>query len=430
MIDRRSPYRTAPGSEPPELAGRDEELGAARYAIDMAAGGEAPNPIVFFGLRGMGKTALLREVARHAEAAGAVVLLIEADRDLRLANVVRDELTSALATSAPFSTRLRKALERIVENLPKLAYELPHDAGSVSISGTRADDDGQHDGLETEILNLNRQLREHGRFLMIGLDEIQEASRIDLLRIVRVVHRTAGTDSPVLFVGAGLPSIPTVLHDVRTYTERWAKFRLDVLDRSATLAAIELPAKSLGVAWTPGALQRMYEITFGYPYFLQQYASAAWLRANDSPITRDDVDSVAPGVRRLLDASLYDPQFAQLTPRSGIRPGARCARSRPPSARRCRKPYESRVVGEDRFDASPAGAKRRHILRYARTRRISYASDERLCRAASPSHRRTRRAPIACELSDGSFRQDRPEAAAAGAALHGRCYAKRAAKRS
>jgi hypothetical protein len=315
MIDRRSPYRTAPGSEPPELAGRDEELGAARYAIDMAAGGEAPNPIVFFGLRGMGKTALLREVARHAEAAGAVVLLIEADRDLRLANVVRDELTSALATSAPFSTRLRKALERIVENLPKLAYELPHDAGSVSISGTRADDDGQHDGLETEILNLNRQLREHGRFLMIGLDEIQEASRIDLLRIVRVVHRTAGTDSPILFVGAGLPSIPTILHDVRTYTERWAKFRLDVLDRNATFAAIELPAKSLGVTWTPEALQRMYEITFGYPYFLQQYASAVWLRAADSPIVREDVDGVAPGVRRLLDASLYDQQFAQLTPR-------------------------------------------------------------------------------------------------------------------
>jgi hypothetical protein len=263
----------------------------------------------------MGKTALLREIARDAERAGAVVLLIEADRDLQLANVMRDELDAALASSAPFSRRLRKGLERIVENLPKLAYELPHDAGSMSISGTHAGEDEQRDGLETEILHLNRQLRENDRFLMIGLDEIQEASRLDLLRIVRVVHRTAGSDSPIFFVGAGLPSIPTILHDVRTYTERWAKFRLGVLDREATFAAIERPAIALGVTWTSEALERMYEITYGYPYFVQQYASAAWMRATQSTIALADIDGIVPGVRRLLDASLYDQQFAQLTPR-------------------------------------------------------------------------------------------------------------------
>ena len=314
MPDLRSPYRTAPGSEPPELAGREGELGAARYALDMAASNEAPNPIVLFGLRGMGKTALLREIARDAAAAGAVTLVIEADRDLRLGNVMRDELRSALASTAAFPAKLRKAMERIAEHLPKVTYELPHDAGSVSVSGG-GEGDERHDGLESEILHLNEQLHDGGRFLMIGLDEIQEAARVDLLRIVRVVHRTAGTDAPIFFVGAGLPSIPAILHDVRTYTERWAKYRLDVLTREATFEAIERPAEILGVTWTPEALERMYEVTFGYPYFIQQFASATWLRAAGTTIGRDDVETIVPGVRRLLDASLYEQSFAQLTPR-------------------------------------------------------------------------------------------------------------------
>jgi len=150
---------------------------------------------------------------------------------------------------------------------------------------------------------------------MIGLDEVQEASRRDLLRIVRVVHKTAGTDAPIFFVGAGLPSTPAILHEVRTYTERWAKYQLNLLDKDATFAAIERPAEELGVRWDTNALDRMYDISFGYPYFIQQYASATWLRAKATTISKDDVDAVVPGVRLLLDASLYEPQFAQLTPR-------------------------------------------------------------------------------------------------------------------
>ena len=77
----RNPYRTAPGSVPPELAGRESELGAARYAIAMTNSGAPAKPIVFTGLRGMGKTALLRRCA--ADALEAVFILEGRDRKLR-----------------------------------------------------------------------------------------------------------------------------------------------------------------------------------------------------------------------------------------------------------------------------------------------------------------------------------------------------------
>jgi len=79
VAEARNPYRTAPGSTPPELAGRGEALGAAHYALEMARYGEPPNPIVFLGLRGMGKTALLRQIVRDADARAGLSIVVEAD---------------------------------------------------------------------------------------------------------------------------------------------------------------------------------------------------------------------------------------------------------------------------------------------------------------------------------------------------------------
>ena len=317
MKDLRSPYRTAPGSEPPELAGRDGEMGAARYAIEMAAEREPPNPIVFVGLRGVGKTAILRHVAREAQRAGALAIVAEADRELRFADVVRDELADELKKSQRLPKRLASAVAKLIEHLPKVSYKLPNAAGSVAVegSGDVDDADGASDELETELLRLNEQLHEHGRFLMIGVDEIQEGSRRDLLRVIRVVHKTAGSNTPVLFFGAGLPNSPMILKNVRTYTERWAKFTLGLLGRRETFDAVVRPARHVGVVWAPDALERLYEVSSGYPYFVQQYAAAAWTHARTKTIQRSVVDEIVPGIQTSLDNSLYKPLFDQLTPR-------------------------------------------------------------------------------------------------------------------
>jgi hypothetical protein len=314
--EQRNPYRTAPGSEPPELAGRFGELGAARYALDMTATGEPAKPLVFTGLRGMGKTALLRRVAREAQAMGALTILEEADRSLRFADVMQRELSKALAGTESFPSRLRAAIGRTVDLLPKISFELPSDAGGISIEGRQTDDDSPPaESLEAALDAINEQLHRHGRFLLVGLDELQESPADDLLRIVRAVHRSAGTERPILFVGAGLPNSSTVLKAARTYTERWAYYRLELLDRSQVFDALDLPARSLGSRWEEAALEEVFLRSRGYPYFVQEYAAASWLRHRGSEVTHADVLSVVPGVQRMLDENLYDRQFLGLTPR-------------------------------------------------------------------------------------------------------------------
>jgi len=126
---RDNPYWAARGSEPPELAGRGSELGAADTALAMGRGGQPAKPIVYTGLRGMGKTALLRTVERRAKALDGVVLFAEADASLSFGETLQRSLRRATDRTASLPKRVAAALRRIEQRLPKISYELP--AGTV-----------------------------------------------------------------------------------------------------------------------------------------------------------------------------------------------------------------------------------------------------------------------------------------------------------
>jgi hypothetical protein len=79
--------------------------------------------------------------------------------------------------------------------------------------------------------------------------------------------------------------------------------------------ALDVPARSLGSRWEEAALEEVFLRSRGYPYFVQEYAAASWLRHRGALVTHADVLSAAPGVQRMLDENLYDRQFLGLTPR-------------------------------------------------------------------------------------------------------------------
>jgi len=307
-----NPYRPAPGSEPPLLAGRAGEQSTAEIATEMTRNGAPAQPVIFTGLRGMGKTALLRRGASDAASRGGLVLAAEASRDMRLTAVIHRELERAQRDVASIPKRLRTALASTLRALPKTTFELPHDAGSLELSAPVPPTDAP---LEEALDLLNEATRAHDRFLVLALDEIQDAPLDDLLVVVRLVHRTAGTASPVLLLGAGLPDSAARLHRVRTYTERWRYPRLGLLPPHETRRAIEEPARERNVAIDEDALALLVAETGGYPFFIQEYATAAWLVRRDERITRAGVETIVPGVRRTLDESFYEARFARLTPR-------------------------------------------------------------------------------------------------------------------
>src|SRR5581483_7119825 len=312
MIGRLdNPFRTAPGSEPPALVGRDAESSAAQYSLNLSESGARAQPIVFTGLRGMGKTALLRRCIAEAANTNAVIIAIEPSPSEPFISTLRRGVERAARETASLSQKLRAGFEKIIDALPRASYELPNELGAVSLAAPRH----EAPDLVTALEDLNDAARHNGRHLVFAIDEVQSGPADGLRDVVTFVHATANTKRPAYLLAAGLPGSREHLHKVRTYTERWRYFRLDLLTLDETKDAIAIPAKERGVHIAPAALARLAEESAGYPYFIQEYASAAWLAHRGDAITEADVERAIPGMRRLLEDDFYDARFRLLTPR-------------------------------------------------------------------------------------------------------------------
>lgn len=307
-----NPYRPAPGSLPPFLAGRDGELAAVRTAIAMTLERGAASPIVNTGLRGMGKTALLRTATRMAEAKGGIVLYGEAGDDLALEDAFRRSLQRAKRDTKNLSAKLAAAIERAIDRIPVPIFEVPGGAGEVSLKAQHGDPDVSFaEALET----LNAAAARSGRFIAVCIDEIQDAQAQHLRPVISYVHETSASDAPLLLLGAGLPGTPDHLKRVRTYTERWRYFDLGLLNDEEASAALLRPAASRNVAFDDDALAVLVDESAGYPFFIQEYGSAAWSARSGQRITIAAVNDAVKGVRKSLESSLYERRFRTLTAR-------------------------------------------------------------------------------------------------------------------
>jgi len=79
MDARLNPYSPGAGVRPVQLAGRDAELESFDVLRARAEAGRPDRSTLFYGLRGVGKTVLLNELAENAREAGWIVAKVEAD---------------------------------------------------------------------------------------------------------------------------------------------------------------------------------------------------------------------------------------------------------------------------------------------------------------------------------------------------------------
>jgi hypothetical protein len=308
---RNNPYRPQPGGDPPLLVGRDAEVQTVETMLAAAREGGPMRPSVFVGLRGMGKTALLRRCIAIAREDGAVVVAIEATSATPMSQALAEGVGEA-KRHVSVAARFRDAVEGIRKVLPTAALDLPNDLGKIELNLRGGEEQPL---LRRALDELNDAVRRRGSYLVLAVDEIQEASLDDLREVVMFVHAAAGTPRTVVFLGAGLTNSAAHLHEARTYTERWRYPRLDRLGPEETKAAIAVPAAAQGVTFTDAALALLAAETAGYPFFIQEYASVIWSFTEGPTIDRADFEGRAAGIRSELDEQFYAPRFARLTDR-------------------------------------------------------------------------------------------------------------------
>lgn len=314
-----NPYRPGAGHIPPYFGGRSCEIEHFRRLMRQDF---ATENVLVTGLRGFGKTVLLR----HLKDVGREAGWLWAGNDLsesaslseeRLAIRILTDISTALAAQgfeeAGRSTEGVNVDEFAVATFNELKAVYERTPGLAS------------DRLKAAVLKavgLAKQFKMSG--IVLAYDEAQclidhaDRNEYPMSLLVETVAMLQKQDSvlPVMLVLCGLPQVFDALTATRTYTERmFHVMRLERLSRDDTLAALAHPLAELSPPLYPSKelVYKAAELAGGYPYLIQFFGKELvdqMLRQGG--ILQPD-QFPAPDVMNRLDAGLFSARWNRTT---------------------------------------------------------------------------------------------------------------------
>lgn len=314
----RNPFVPGAGSQPPELAGRDQILTDARIAIQRALAGKNTQSQILLGLRGVGKTVLLNQIEKMADEAGHFTSIIEAPEDKPLPELLYPRVTQVLRKLSLLETS-RALAHGAMRALRGFASVFKVEVGDVSISVDPEPGVADSGNLEYDLAELfvkvGEAARSAGKGWTLLIDEIQYIKADDYAALIVAIHRVNQRNLPVLFFGAGLPQVAALSGDAKSYAERLFSYpAVGALDQASAEIAIRVPVEEEKEKITDEALDAIIGKTHGYPYFLQEWGYQAWNTADRSPIDIEDVERSSVQALARLDDGFFKVRFDRLTP--------------------------------------------------------------------------------------------------------------------
>jgi hypothetical protein len=313
----RNPYTPGTGRKPSALVGRDEVLETWRVALERAERGKTDQPLVLYGLRGVGKTVLLTQLRHDAEKRDWWVVQVEAGADVGLRDLLGEGLYE------PLSEIARQGLGRRALRALKtaLSFKASYDAGGTwtfgvdlsGASGGGADSGVLRTDLKRIVKDVSLGAREEGVGLAILVDEAQDLSSDELTTLSMVAQAAAQDDWPVLFAVAGLPSLPQTLSEAKSYTERFHYSHIERLSHTDARAAFARPAQEEGAGWSDQALDYVVAESGRYPYFIQQFGQSSWDAAEGPVIEIADARVGVARGQNHLDSGFFRARWDRTT---------------------------------------------------------------------------------------------------------------------
>lgn len=316
-----NPYTPNAGASPEALIGRDDQTAAFTTLLRRLARGRSEQSMIITGLRGVGKTVLLNEFVRIANASKWEVVEFEASKhdDGHFRQTMFSQLKSALLRLSP-RARWTERGRRAAEILTAFAVSVDQQGTwSMSWDVQPAEGYADHGDLSMDLTDvfvaIGEAAQEDRRGLVILIDEVQFLATTQLEALIQAIHKTVQRNLPVTFVGAGLPQIAVLAGDAKSYAERLFKFpKIDSLKDDDARDAITEPAASEGASFDPDAVDLAIEVTRGYPYFIQELGYQVWNVATENRITREDVETARDAYEAKLDSSFFRVRLDRATP--------------------------------------------------------------------------------------------------------------------
>jgi hypothetical protein len=325
-----NPYSPGVGTRPPFLAGREDQI--RLFERTLADYPLKRRNLRITGLRGVGKTVLLKEYERISKRNDWVVM--------------RRDLGARLRDESDFSTAISEYLREAVEELSLKARVKKRVASALAVIGQVQVQIGEdvtlsvgpgvaqqpksvlEDRLRRAIMEVGAVAREQGRGVALLFDEAHniydrpKQHQYPLGSLLSAMVAAQDNDDeplPVMLVLCGLQPLTGNIHAARSNAERL--FRAGEIGNlslipdppgamSAAAQALVRPATT--IFYADGVAERIANDVSGYPYFIQWFGEALWDAADledSNVITAELYDRERPAIQRNLDDEFFEPRY-------------------------------------------------------------------------------------------------------------------------
>ena len=303
---------------PPFLAGREEEKRDFAHLLDQVS---VLDNLVLTGLRGVGKTVLLDTLKPIAREKGWLWVGNDLSESSSLSESnlsVRILADLAVATSAVVvSTQERPGLG-FVPTSETDEQTLDFNA----LLGISNDTPGLvSDKLKAVLERTWESLKPLGiQGVVFAYDEAQNLAdhtskdEYPLSLLLDVFQSIQRKGTPYMLALTGLPTLFPKLVEARTFAERMFHIiMLDRLSEQASTDAIVKPVENSGslINFTPESVKRIYEVSRGYPYFIQYLCREAFDIWSFQPQASIPISDIL----RKLDNDFFVGRWARATDR-------------------------------------------------------------------------------------------------------------------
>ncbi len=315
----RNPFAPGAGSQPPELAGREEVIADADTALQRVLLGRPTQSQMLLGLRGVGKTVLLNRIEQIAEGHGYLTSFIEAPENRKLVDLLYPKIHQILRKLSLIEAA-KTATHNAMRALRSFASVFKIGMGDFEVSVDPEPGVADSGNLEYDMTELfvkvGEAARAAGRGWVLLIDEVQYLSTEELAALIVAIHRINQKTLPVLFFGAGLPAIAALSGDAKSYAERLFIFpKIDALSHDDAVNAIQQPIDKEGESIDGDLLHKIIALTKGYPYFLQEWGYQVWNASPQSPIAISCIKVAEKEALRRLDEGFFKVRIDRLTPK-------------------------------------------------------------------------------------------------------------------
>ena len=319
----RNPFRPGAGHMPPYLAGRESEKAEFRKLLEQDV---ILTNLVLTGLRGVGKTVLLEALKPMALESGWVWLGADLSEST---SVTEDNLSLRLLTDlSSVTSALITATEDVMpvgfgRPAREVAYAVDYDALRGLWEATPGLASDKLKAVLETVWRLLQPLEKRG--LIFAYDEAQnladhaDRGEFPLSLLLDVFQSLQRKGLPLMLALTGLPTLYPKLVEARTFAERmFHVVTLDRLSRTDSEDAISRPIEdaSSPVKFTPQSITGIYEMTRGYPYFIQYVCREVydvWLLKAEAG---EDMPPIpVDGIMRKLDADFFAGRWSRATDR-------------------------------------------------------------------------------------------------------------------